>query len=279
VSRKINALFFIIVAFARIGQAQLADDFKTPRQSNCCLSFAAKSLLDQLQDFANARLAPGQTFIGRMRTLVEDLQDWNQLSFYNDANKPLRRNEPAKGRIVFMGDSITANWKLDKFFPNKPYINRGISGQTSAQMLVRMFPDVIDLKPQVVVILAGINDVARVTGPSTANMIEENIEAMTELASSHGIRVILCSITPVSDYTTTPQTKIRPPADILKLNGWIKSYAAGAGAIWVDYYSALVDERGMLKDVLSQDGLHPNERGYNLIAPILETAIQEALSK
>ena len=189
------------------------------------------------------------------------------------------RNEPAKGRIVFMGDSITANWKLDKFFPNKPYINRGISGQTSAQMLVRMFPDVIDLKPQVVVILAGINDVARATGPSTANMIEENIEAMTELASGHGIRVILCSITPVSDYTTTPQTKIRPPADILKLNGWIKSYAARSGAIWVDYYSALVDEKGMLKDILSQDGLHPNERGYTVIAPILATAIQEALSK
>ena len=181
-----------------------------------------------------------------------------------------------------MGDSITDLWRLEEYFPGKPYVNRGIGGQTTPQMLVRMYPDVIDLKPAVMVLLAGTNDIARNTGPMTSDMIQENIMAMTELAQHHGIKVILCSILPVSDYPFMKQqsgqavaaagpgqgasrvkmTDGRPPADILKLNAWMKDYAARANAIYVDYFKAVVDEKGRLKDGYSADGLHPNAEGY-----------------
>jgi lysophospholipase L1-like esterase len=133
-------------------------------------------------------------------------------------------------------------------------------------MLVRMYPDVIDLKPSAVVFLAGTNDIARNTGPATLAQIEENFQAMVELAQAHGIKVILCSLTPISDYGRTPQTTQRPPADILKLNAWLKDYAARTHAVYADYYSAIVDEKGMLKNGFSMDGLHPNVEGYKLLA-------------
>src|SRR5437763_333355 len=155
-------------------RAQLADEFNVPN-ANCCLLNTARALADQLQD-------------------------WNQLGRYHAANEELKKQPPQVGRVVFMGDSITDFWKLDEYFPGKPYVNRGIGGQVTAQMLVRMYPDVIDLKPAAIVLLAGINDVARNTGPSTAEMIEQNIMAMTELAQHHGIKVIFCSLLPVSDY-------------------------------------------------------------------------------
>ncbi len=183
------------------------------------------------------------------------------------------------GRVVFLGDSITDIWNLQKFFPGKPYVNRGISGQTTPQMLVRMYPDVIDLKPAAVIVLAGTNDIAQNTGPETSKMVEENFQAITELAQAHGIRVILCSLTPVSDYTAHPQTTRRPPAQILELNAWIKSYAARVHATFADYYSALVDSNGMLRNGYSDDGLHPNERGFALLAPVAEAAIEKALSE
>jgi len=165
-------------------------------------------------------------------------------------------------------------------------------------MLVRMYPDVIDLKPAVMVLLAGTNDIARNTGAETAEMIEQNIMAMAELAQLHGIKVILCSILPVSDYPFLRQqsepasaaasqgpaalplikmTEGRPPADILRLNAWIKSYAARVSATYVDYFTPTVDERGWLKDAYSGDGLHPNAEGYKAMAPIVASAIQEAL--
>src|SRR5262249_10697520 len=149
--------------------------------------------------------------------------------------------------VVFLGDSITDTWKLATQFPGKPYVNRGISGQTTPQMLVRMYPDVIDLKPAALVILAGTNDIARNTGPPTLTMIDENIQHMTELAQAHGIKVVLCSVTPISDYERTPQSAQRPPADILKMNAWMKDYAAKVHAVYADYFSALVDDKGMLK--------------------------------
>jgi lysophospholipase L1-like esterase len=164
-------------------------------------------------------------------------------------------------------------------------VNRGIGGQTTPQMLVRMYPDVIDLKPAVMVLLAGTNDIARNTGPMTSEMIQENIMAMTELAQHHGIKVVLCSILPVSDYPflrqqSPPRAKMtdgRPPADILKLNAWMKDYAAQTKAIYVDYFKAVVDEKGWLKDGYSADGLHPNAEGYQVMAPIAGAAIQKAL--
>ena len=183
-----------------LASAQLVDEFAPPR-SNCCLASAAQALANQLQD-------------------------WNQLGRYHGDNEKLKSQPGDAQRVVFMGDSITDGWKLNQYFSGKPYINRGIGGQTTPQMLVRMFEDVINLKPAAVIILAGTNDIARNTGPETLAMVEENFQAMAELAKSHGIRVILCSVTPVSDYGPRRMTEGRPPADILKLNTWLKEYAA-----------------------------------------------------
>jgi lysophospholipase L1-like esterase len=223
-----------------------------PPRASCCLPATAKSLADQLQD-------------------------WNQLGRYYADDQRLKQLPPEPGRVVFMGDSITDGWKLAQFFPGKPYVNRGISGQTTPQMLVRMFPDVIALKPAALLIYAGTNDIAGNTGPSTLTMIEDNLQAMTELAQAHGIKVILCSVTPISDYTPRKQSVQRPPADILKLNAWMREYAAKANAVFADYYAALVDESGMLKSGFSGDGLHPNDKGYALLVPFAEAAIAKAL--
>jgi lysophospholipase L1-like esterase len=243
----------VILLFPVFAHAQLAEEYKPPR-GNCCLANAAQNLANQLQD-------------------------WNQLGRYHDANQELLKQPAAAGRVVFLGDSITDGWKLDQSFAGRPYVNRGISGQTTQQMLVRMFPDVINLRPAVMIILAGTNDIARNTGPVTSKMIQDNIQAMTELAQLHGIKVILCSVTPIADYGRVPQTPQRPPADIIKINDWMKTYAAKTGAIYADYFSALVDAKGFLKEGISMDGLHPNAMGYALMAPIAEAAIQKALTK
>ena len=229
----------------------MVDQFAPPR-ANCCLPATAKGLADQLQD-------------------------WNQLGRYYADNQRLKQLPPEPGRVVFLGDSITDAWKLGQYFPGKPYVNRGISGQTTPQMLVRMFPDVIALKPAALLVYAGTNDIAGNTGPSTLTMIEDNLQAITELAQAHGIKVILCSVTPVSDYTARKQTVQRPPSDILKLNAWMREYAAIAHAVFADYYAALVDETGMLKQGFSGDGLHPNDKGYALLTPVAEAAIAKAL--
>jgi lysophospholipase L1-like esterase len=142
-----------------------------------------------------------------------------------------------------------------------------------------MFEDVINLKPAAMIVLAGTNDIARNTGPETIEMIEENFQAMTELAELHGIKVILCALTPISDYTPNKKSGERPPGDILRLNQWIREYAAKTHAVFADYYGALVDDKGMLKDGFSRDGLHPNEKGYELLAPVALAAIQQALGK
>ena len=182
-------------------------------------------------------------------------------------------------RVVFLGDSITDGWKLGQYFPGKPYINRGISGQTTPQMLARLFEDVINLKPAALVIFAGTNDIARNTGPETTAMVEENFQAMTELAQLHGIKVILCALTPVSDYGPRKMTEGRPPSDILKLNAWLKDYAARTHCVYADYFTALADDKGMLKEGFSRDGLHPNDKGYELLAPVASAAIGQALAQ
>jgi lysophospholipase L1-like esterase len=232
-------------------RAQLVQEFSPPK-ADCCLQFLAQRLADQLQD-------------------------WNQLGRYHEDDRRLAGQSQEKGRVIFLGDSITDGWKLALYFPGKPYVNRGISGQTTPQMLVRMFPDVINLQPAALIILAGTNDIARNTGPETAEMIEDNFRAICELARKHGIKVVLGLLLPVSDYTASKQTARRPPADILRLNDWLRTYAAEIHAPVADYYSALVDEHGMLRDGDSDDGLHPNDRGYALMAPVAEAAIERTL--
>jgi lysophospholipase L1-like esterase len=185
-----------------------------------------------------------------------------------------------------MGDSITDMWvqpRFGTFFPGKPYIGRGISGQTTPQMLLRFRSDVIALQPQVVVILAGTNDIAGNTGPITLEETEGNLASMAELARAHGIRVVLSSVLPVSNYghdwKGNPQDMRikRPPEKIRELNAWIKKYAAESGHVYLDYFSTTVDDQGLLKKEFSEDGLHPNAAGYALMAPLAETAIQTAL--
>ena len=215
------------------------------------------------------------------------LKDWPQLARYHDDNSKV--NPPAKTeqRVVFMGDSITDGWdapNMGGFFPGKPYLNRGISGQTTPQMLIRFRPDVIDLKPKVVVILAGTNDLAGNTGPSTLEAIEGNLISMAELARTNGIRVVLASLLPVSDYEVRDgkpivQTVRRAPDKIMALNAWMKNYAAANRLIYLDYFSSMVDGKGFLKDELSDDGLHPNAAGYAVMNPLAEAAIQSSLKR
>jgi lysophospholipase L1-like esterase len=206
------------------------------------------------------------------------LQDWPNLARYHAANATV--NPPAAGekRVVFMGDSITDGWgrKNNDFFPGKPYLNRGIGGQTTPQMLIRFRPDVIALQPKVVVILAGTNDIAGNTGPSTLEMIEDNLASMADLAKANGIKVVLSSVMPVCDYHR-PQTERRPPAKIIELNKWIKSYAEKNGYVYLDYYTPMLDDKGMLKAEITGDGLHPNDAGYAIMKPLVEKAIAEAL--
>ena len=241
----------VILLLSGAASAQIVEDFAPPK-ANCCLAGMAQGLADQLQD-------------------------WNQLGRYHAANEALKKEPVPVGRVVFYGDSITDGWKLEQYFPGKPYVNRGISGQTTAQMIVRMFPDVINLKPAAMILLAGTNDIARNNGPQTFDQITQNIQAITELAQLHKIKVILCAIMATSDYTSRKQLARRPIADILKLNVWMKDYASRSGAIYCDYYAATADDKGLLKDGFSGDGLHPNPKGYELMVPYAEGAIKQAL--
>ena len=202
-------------------------------------------------------------------------QDWPNLRRYRDDNAQVK---PGAHRVVFMGDSITDAWgrTYDKNFATKGHLNRGISGQTTPQMLIRFRPDVLAHKPQAVVILAGTNDIAGNTGPMELTDIQGNLQSMAELAKHNGVKVILASVLPVSD-DIKPQTQRRPPDKINALNGWIKSYAAREGHIYLDYFSAMADERGLLKKDLTYDGLHPNEAGYEVMLPLAEKAIAQAL--
>jgi lysophospholipase L1-like esterase len=253
--------------------AQLLPDYEPVRHA-CCLSLTIRNISDQLQD-------------------------WNQLSRYHTENLELRQKPADPTRVVFIGDSITDLWRLADSFPGQPYVNRGISGQTSSQMLGRMFPDVIALKPAAVVILAGTNDISRATGAVTAQMVEDNIQAMAQLAQANGIKVILCSILPTDDEPVlapgTPartgpppvagvrplprrrHSELRPPADIIQLNTWMRDYAKTAGFTYVDYFSAVVDANGMLRDGLSNDGIHPTAAGYAVMAPLVDAALKTAL--
>ena len=207
------------------------------------------------------------------------LADWPQLNRYKEANAKVPVPDKSEARVVFMGDSITDGWKLDEYFSGKPYINRGISGQTTPQMLIRFRPDVIALKPRAVLILAGTDDIAGNTGPMTLEMIEDNYASMADLAKANGIKVIFASVLPIHDYGKTKVSERRQPEQILKLNEWLKGYCKARGHIYLDYFGKMVDEKGMLKAELANDGLHPNAEGYKIMAPLAESAIRQALSK
>jgi acyl-CoA thioesterase I len=203
------------------------------------------------------------------------LLDWPQLARYHTANVQLAPAVPGEDRVVFYGDSITDGWHLAEYFPGKPYVNRGISGQTTPQMLVRFRQDVVALQPKVVVILAGTNDIAGNTGPTTLEAIEDNFVSMAELARANSIRVVFASVLPAYDYPWKPG--MQPVEKIAALNAWLKNYAAANSAVYLDYYSAMQDERHGLPAKLSHDGVHPNPAGYAVMQPLAEQAIEQAL--
>ena len=212
----------------------------------------------------------------RSRALMDD---FGELARYRAANAALAEPAAGENRVVFFGDSITDGWNLAKFFPRKPYVNRGISGQTTAQMLLRFRPDVIDLQPKAVVILAGTNDIAGNTGPMTLEMTESNLASMADIARANGIRVVFSSVLPVHNYTARSENffPLRPPVKIEELNLWLKKYCAAHGYMYLDYYEPMLNASGLLKREYAEDGLHPNDGGYAVMAPLAETAIQKAL--
>jgi uncharacterized protein (TIGR02246 family) len=217
----------------------------------------------------------------RQQRVTQDAleNDWANLAKYRDANAKLAPPGPNESRVVFYGNSITEVWAKDfpTMFPGKPYIGRGISGQTTPQMLVRFNQDVVALRPKVVVILAGTNDIAGNTGPSTIEMIEDNLRSMAEVANANGIRVVLSSVLPVYDYPWRPG--LEPAPKIMALNAWMKDYAAKVGATYLDYHSAMQDARHGMRAGLASDEVHPTEAGYRVMAPLAEKAIAEALRR
>jgi lysophospholipase L1-like esterase len=238
----------------------------------------ALSIVAMAQEQAPAPDSP-EAMKQQLERMQRRLQDWPNLNRYKEANAKVPEPEKSEGRVVFMGDSITDGWKLDEYFAGKPYINRGISGQTTPQMLIRFRPDVIALKPRAVLILAGTNDIAGNTGPMTLEMIEDNYTSMADLAKANGIKVIFASVLPIHDYGRTKMSERRAPEQLLKLNEWLKGYCKAKGHIYLDYFSKMIDEKGMLKAELANDGLHPNAEGYKIMAPLAESAIQQAMRK
>jgi lysophospholipase L1-like esterase len=214
------------------------------------------------------------------------LRDWPNLARYRDANLQAGAPMPGESRVVFMGDSITDSWQQPRFgtfFQGRPYFDRGISGQTTPQMLLRFRSDVVALSPKVVVILAGTNDISANTGPTTNEEIEGYLASMAELATVHGVKAVMASILPVSEYHVaaggTPQTTTRPMARITAINAWMRRYAADHGHVYLDYFPAMADEKGLLRTDLSDDDLHPNAKGYAVMAPLAEAAIARALGR
>lgn len=206
-------------------------------------------------------------------------QDWPNFKEFKEANIELSSLKNANNRVVFMGNSITIGWLQTNpnFFKGKPYVNRGISGQTTPQMLVRFRADVIDIQAAAVVILAGTNDIAGNTGPSTLEMILDNIKSMTEIAQANGIKVILCSVLPAYDYPWRPG--LQPNIKIPKLNAMIKEYAEANQVYYLDYFNALDDgNNGIIADY-TYDGVHLTSKGYQVMEPMVEKALKSILKK
>jgi acyl-CoA thioesterase I len=215
----------------------------------------------------------------QIAAMQKKLDDWPQLARYRDANAALAAPAAGERRVVFYGDSITDAWAqhAEWFFPGRPYVGRGISGQTTPQMLVRFQQDVVHLKPAVVVILAGTNDIAGNTGPSTPEMIEDNFKSMIAVARANGIRVVVSSILPADHYSWRPE--VQPAEQIRAMNVRLKAMCEREGIVYLDYYSAMANAQGGLDPELAKDGVHPTQKGYAMMSPLAEKAIAEALAK
>ncbi len=256
----------------------------------CCfagtvaLGAHAQQSSPQLQERGGAaapRVESVQPLNDYQRSQMADwARDFADLHRYRAANQELGSPVSGDHRVVFYGDSITDQWTLNQYFPARNYINRGISGQTTSQMLLRFRQDVISLDPQIVVILAGTNDIAGNTGPISIEDIEGNITSMAELARAHDIALVLSSVTPVNNYTPASQRFFadRPLSEILRLNEWMKAYCASTNCYYLDYFDSMVDGSGLLKRGLSEDGLHPNDAGYKIMAPLAQAAIDKTMA-
>jgi len=220
-------------------------------------------------------LAIWLSLIGPFAASADENKDWAQLEKYAAANAALAPVSAGEKRVVFFGDSITQGWSIDKSFPKKPYVNRGISGQTTPQMLVRFRQDVLNLKPKVVVILAGTNDLAQNTGVETNEQIEGYFKSLCELARENNVSVVLSSILPVIDYPW--RTGMQPAPKIAELNKWLKDYAGKYKLVYLDYFSSMADSKNGMKKELSEDGVHPNAAGYAIMAPLADKAIDQAV--
>lgn len=246
----------------------------TPRANADSSTQAPPAATNPLYTADASSLTPAQ-----IQSMQQRLTDWPELGRYRADNAKLGTPRQGSQRVVFYGDSITDFWGRSPgttFFPGKPYVNRGVSGQTTAQMLLRFRQDVIDLHPAAVVILAGTNDIAGNTGPATLPMIEDNFRSMAELATANHIRVILASVLPASAYPWRPGLK--PAPTIRELNRWLRQYATTSGATYLDYHAALANAEGGLDARLAKDGVHPTPAGYAIMAPLAQKAIDEALS-
>jgi lysophospholipase L1-like esterase len=249
---------------------------------NCLLllTLLGIALVTNGQNQPSANATPGKTveqLTKENEQLLRTKNDWPNFGRYREANQKLGLPADKEKRVVFMGNSITDGWIRisPEFFEGKSYVDRGISGQTTPQMLVRFRADVINLKPRVVLILGGTNDIAGNTGPSTLEMIEDNLASMAELAKANGIKVILCSVLPVYDYPWKPG--LEPAEKIVTLNKWIKQYASLHHCDYLDYYASVVDERKGMKAEYSKDGVHPNKEGYKVMEALADKAIKKAL--
>jgi lysophospholipase L1-like esterase len=246
------------------------------------MGWCAVAGVGQTGSVAPAAAAPAQAPVSVEKQLAAaqaKLMDWAQLNRFKAGDAAMAAPAAGEQRVVFFGDSITEGWGRpgNSFFPGKPYVNRGISGQTSAQMVVRFHQDVVDLHPAVVVILAGTNDVAENTGPMTEEMTLDDFRAMAEMAQANGVKVVICAIPPAADFSWRPG--LGPAAKIRSLNARLEAWCKAEGIVWVDYYTPLADADGGMKPGLSLDGVHPTAAGYAIMAPLAEAGIQKALTK
>jgi lysophospholipase L1-like esterase len=248
--------------------------------SSTTLKAQTATAIPPVKEQAAPAIAPASAPVSDWaRKRQEQLEnDWPWLGKFKEADQKLAAPAAGENRVVFMGDSITQGWQIEGpegSFPGKPYINRGISGQTTPQMVLRFRQDVIGLKPKVVVILGGINDIAGNTGSETLEQIEDNLASMADLAAANQIHVVLCSVLPAFDFSWKPGTM--PAPKVLALNAWIRAYATEKGYVYVDYHSAMKDAHDGLPATLSKDGVHPLPAGYAIMAPLVEAGIEKAL--
>ncbi len=233
----------------------------------------------QVCRFSLGKAGPLALLVSMAGPLPGQAQDWANLGAFRDANRALGSPGADTDRVVFMGNSITIGWlhTMPEFFEGKPYVNRGISGQTTPQMLLRFRQDVIGLRPKVVLILAGTNDIAGNTGPMSLGQIMDNLRSMAELARANGIEPVLCSVLPARDYPWRPGLK--PDEKIPRLNAMIRAYATHQDMVYLDYFTAMANAENGLDPSLAEDGVHPTRKGYELMAPLATQAIREALQK